>query len=116
MNRAPLIDLEPKRTLGQGSCAHVDLALSPEGVSELTAVAKALSDPVRLQIVDVLRRHAGEVCVCDLEALFDISQPTLSHHLKKLRDAGLVGVVRRSQWAYHFVIPDKLETFESWLG
>jgi DNA-binding transcriptional ArsR family regulator len=69
--------------------------LAPESVAGLVGVAKALSDPVRLQIVDVLRRQAGDVCVCDLESLFDISQPTLSHHLKKLREAGVVGSVKR---------------------
>ena len=110
-----MMDLEPPRTLGQGCCADVVVTLDPDTVRELTTVAKALADPVRLQIVDVLRRRAGEVCVCDLEPLFDISQPTLSHHLKRLREAGLVGVVRRAQWAYYFVIPEKLEAFETWL-
>ena len=51
-------------------------------------VAKALGDPIRLQLVDVLRKHAGKVCVCELVPLFDISQPTVSHHLKVLREAG----------------------------
>ena len=111
-----MIALEPPRALGQGCCAEVELSLSPDAVAELTAIAKALADPVRLQIVDVLRRGAGEVCVCDLEGLFDISQPTLSHHLRKLREAGLVGVVRRAQWAYYFVVPEKLEAFTSWLS
>ncbi len=111
-----MVDLEPPRALGQGCCADVAVTLDPVTVRDLTAVAKALADPVRLQIVDVLRRRAGEVCVCDLEPLFDISQPTLSHHLRKLREAGLVGVVRRAQWAYYFVIPDKLEAFETWLS
>ena len=58
----------------------------------MAAVAKALGDPVRLQLVDVLRKHAGKVCVCELVPLFDLSQPTVSHHLKVLRDAGIVGV------------------------
>ncbi len=116
MDELPVVELEPQRTLGQGCCAHVELALSQSGVDELTAVAKALADPVRLQIVDVLRRQAGEVCVCDLERLFDISQPTLSHHLRKLREVGVVGVVRRAQWAYYFVIPEKLEPLASWLS
>jgi len=61
---------------------------------DLSTIAKALGDPIRLQIVDVLRTHAGEVCVCELVPLFDVSQPTLSHHLKKLRDAGLVDSVK----------------------
>src|SRR3954451_7211331 len=96
MNALPL-ELEPPRTLGQGGCARVSLELPTGGVDELTAVAKALSDPIRLQIVDVLRRRAGQVCVCDLQSLFPIAQPTLSHHLRKLREAGLVGVERRGQ-------------------
>ena len=58
------------------------------------AVIRATSESTggRLTIVDVLRKHAGKVCVCELVPLFDISQPTLSHHLKKLRDAGIIGV------------------------
>ena len=61
----------------------------------MAEVAKALGDPVRLQLVDVLRKHAGKVCVCELVPLFDISQPTLSHHLKKLREAGIVDSERQ---------------------
>ena len=62
----------------------------------MAKVAKALGDPIRLQLVDVLRKHAGKVCVCELVPLFDLSQPTLSHHLKKLRDAGIVDSERRA--------------------
>ena len=61
----------------------------------MAEVAKALGDPVRLQLVDVLRKHAGKVCVCELVPLFDISQPTVSHHLKELREAGIVGLRAR---------------------
>ncbi len=116
MNELPVIDLEPRRSLGQGCCAVVESGIDTTAARDLVAVAKALADPVRLQVVDVLRRHAGEVCVCDLQSLFDISQPTLSHHLKRLREAGLVGVVRRGQWAYYYVLPDKLEELKSWLS
>ena len=112
----PVLDLEPRRVLGQGCCAHVDVELSATDVTALTALAKALADPVRLQIVDVLRRQAGEVCVCDLQPLFGISQPTLSHHLRKLRDAGVVGVVRRGQWAYYYVHPSALDGLSAWLA
>lgn len=63
----------------------------------MAEVAKALGDPIRLQLVDVLRKHAGNVCVCELVPLFDISQGTLSHHLKKLRDAG-IGDSERICW------------------
>jgi len=110
------VDLEPRRALGQGCCARVEVELSTMDVDALSRLGKALSDPVRVQIVDVLRRQAGEVCVCDLQPLFAISQPTLSHHLKKLRDAGLVGVVRRGQWAYYYVQPSALDPLSAWLA
>jgi ArsR family transcriptional regulator, arsenate/arsenite/antimonite-responsive transcriptional repressor len=108
--------MEPQRTLGTGCCADVSLELDKDGVARLTAVVKALADPVRLQIVDVLRRHAGQVCVCDLQTLFPISQPTLSHHLRRLREAGVVGVERRGQWAYYYVEPDALKELSTWLS
>jgi ArsR family transcriptional regulator len=110
-----LLELEPTRSLGQGCCADVSLELSSKKVAGLTSAMKALADPVRLQLVDVLRRHAGEVCVCDLQALVPISQPTLSHHLRKLREAGIVGVERRGQWAYYYVIPESLKELSAWL-
>jgi ArsR family transcriptional regulator len=75
-----------------------------------------LADPTRVQLVDVLRKHAGEICVCELEPLFDIKQSTLSEHLKKLRDAGLVGVERRGLWAYYYVNPEALKELSAWLN
>ena len=81
----------------------------------MATVAKALGDPVRLQLVDVLRKHAGKVCVCELVPLFDLSQPTVSHHLKVLRDAGIVGSERTGLWAYYYVIPDTLKELSAWL-
>jgi ArsR family transcriptional regulator, arsenate/arsenite/antimonite-responsive transcriptional repressor len=82
----------------------------------MAAVAKALGDPIRLQLVDVLRKHAGKVCVCELVPLFDISQSTLSHHLKKLRDAGIVDSERQGLWAYYYVIPGALNELSTWLS
>ena len=116
MNELRVIDLEPPRALGQGCCNPVEVGLGATEADELVEIAKALADPVRLQVVDVLRRQAGKVCVCDLQSLFDISQPTLSHHLRRLREAGLVGVERRGQWAYYYVLPEKLEALRSWLS
>ena len=72
--------------------------------------------PVRLQLVDVLRKHAGKVCVCELVPLFDLSQPTVSHHLKVLRAAGIVGSERQGLWAYYYVIPDALTELSTWLS
>lgn len=87
-----------------------------EQANRIAEVAKALGDPIRLQLVDVLRRHAGKVCVCELVPLFDVSQPTLSHHLKKLREAGIVDAERRGLWAYYYVIPESLDQIARWLG
>ncbi len=81
----------------------------------MAAVAKALADPVRLQLVDVLRKHAGKVCVCELIPLFDLSQPTVSHHLKILRSAGIVDSERRGLWAYYYVKPEGLKELSTWL-
>jgi DNA-binding transcriptional ArsR family regulator len=69
-------------------------------------VAKAISEPVRVQILDVLRRSPQAVCQCELIALFDIKQSLLSHHMKKLADSGLVVVERRHKWAYYCVADD----------
>jgi ArsR family transcriptional regulator len=82
----------------------------------MAAVAKALGDPTRIQLVDVLRKNAGKVCVCELVPLFDLSQPTVSHHLKILRDAGIVGSERKGLWAYYYVVPEALEELSEWLG
>jgi ArsR family transcriptional regulator len=112
------VDLMPKRKrpVGEPCC---DPLVHPEidaaKAQRLAVVAKALSDPIRLQLVDVLRRHAGKVCVCELTPLFDVSQPTVSHHLKVLRDAGLVDVERRGLWSFYYVIPQATKEFESWL-
>src|SRR6266566_6399173 len=86
-----------------------------EQAIRMAGIAKALGDPVRLQLVDVLRKHAGTVCVCELVPLFDLSQPTISHHLKVLRQAGLVGSERQGLWAYYYVIPDALKELSKWL-
>jgi ArsR family transcriptional regulator len=106
-----------KRAAGEPCCeALVYPAIDRDRADRLAAVAKALSDPVRVQLVDVLRQHAGQVCVCELVPLFDIAQNTLSHHLKKLRDAELVGVERRGLFAYYYVKPEALEDLNSWLS
>jgi ArsR family transcriptional regulator len=105
-----------KRAAGERCCEPVALPeVDAAGAERIAVVAKALADPIRVQLVDVLRRHAGEVCVCELEPLFDISQPTLSHHLRRLREAGIVGVERRGLWAYYYVLPDALAELRGWL-
>ena len=106
-----------KRAAGEPCCEPVVYPdVEREQAVRMAEVAKALGDPIRLQLVDVLRKHAGKVCVCELVPLFDISQPTLSHHLKKLRDAGIVDSERRGLWAYYYVIPEALQELTAWLG
>jgi ArsR family transcriptional regulator len=84
--------------------------------ARVATVAKALSDPARVEIVDLLRQADGEVCQCDLQPLFPISQPTLSHHLKKLIAAGLVSTERRGKWAFYSLTPTAMEDLKSWLS
>jgi ArsR family transcriptional regulator len=113
------LELTPKhkRPAGERCCEPVvypDVERAEAG--RMAEVAKALGDPIRLQLVDVLRKHAGKVCVCELVPLFDISQPTLSHHLKRLRDAGIVDSERRGLWAYYYVKPEALKELSAWLS
>ena len=106
-----------KRPAGEPCCEPVVYPdIESDQARRMAAVAKALGDPIRMQLVDVLRRHAGEVCVCELVPLFDLSQPTVSHHLKVLRQAGIVGSERRGLWAFYFVNPDALEELSTWLS
>jgi ArsR family transcriptional regulator len=106
-----------KRQAGEACCQPVVYPdVEREQAQRMAVIAKALGDPVRLQLVDVLRKHAGKVCVCELVPLFDISQPTLSHHLKTLRQAGIVDSERRGLWAYYYVLPDALEELTAWLS
>ena len=115
------VDLElapkQKRAAGERCCEPVVYPeVERQQAERMAEVAKALGDPVRLQLVDVLRKHAGAVCVCELVPLFEISQPTVSHHLKVLREAGIVGSERQGLWAYYYVIPDALKELSSWLS
>jgi ArsR family transcriptional regulator, arsenate/arsenite/antimonite-responsive transcriptional repressor len=112
------LELSPKqkRPAGEPCCAPVVYPdVERVQAERMARIAKALGDPIRLQLVDVLRKHAGKVCVCELVPLFDLSQPTVSHHLKVLRDAGLVDSERRGLWAYYYVTPDALEELSAWL-
>ena len=93
--------------------AGLDPTLDAE---RLAAVAKALSEPLRVQIVDVLRRTDDPVCQCELIALFEIKQSLLSHHMRKLTDAGLVAVERRHKWAYYSIPADAFRELTAWLS
>jgi ArsR family transcriptional regulator, arsenate/arsenite/antimonite-responsive transcriptional repressor len=116
-----LLDLElmpkQKRPAGEPCCKPVVYPdVQRAQALRMAEVAKALGDPIRLQVVDVLRKHAGQVCVCELVPLFDVGQPTLSHHLKKLREAGIVDSERRGLWSYYYVVPDAVKELSAWLS
>lgn len=97
-------------------CPAAGDALADEQTERLAALARALGDPVRVQLVHVLRARSGELCQCELAPLFDVSQPTLSHHLRKLREAGIVTVERRGVWAYYSIDPESLKELSTWLS
>lgn len=78
-------------------------SLSTRDAQRVVDDLEILAHPVRLQLLDVLTRNEGKVCVCDLEAAVPVKQPTVSHHLKLLREAGLVDSERQGLWAYYFV-------------
>lgn len=89
------------------SSAATNQALSPDEATELAAAFKALGDPVRLRLLSLIAAHeGGEACVCDLSGAFDLTGPTISHHLKVLRQAGLVASERRATWVYYRVRPE----------
>jgi ArsR family transcriptional regulator, arsenate/arsenite/antimonite-responsive transcriptional repressor len=83
--------------------------LTEQDAKPLAGVFKALSDPVRLRLLSLIASfEGGEACVCDLTGPFDVSQPTISHHLRVLREAGLIDCERRGTWVYYWVLPDAL--------
>jgi ArsR family transcriptional regulator len=99
-----------------GACCAPAVGPDPGfDAARIAALARALADPLRANIVDVLRRSAVAVCQCELVPLFDIPQSTLAHHVKKLVDAGLVTVERRHKWAYYSLNPDAFEELTAWL-
>jgi ArsR family transcriptional regulator len=97
--------------LENGTCC-TPLAREPLGAADADVLAprfKALADPVRLRLLSLVQScEGGEACVCDLTAAFDLSQPTISHHLKVLLDAGLLTREKRGVWAFYRVRPETL--------
>ncbi|RDI55180.1 ArsR family transcriptional regulator [Nocardia mexicana] len=84
---------------------------------EMARVFKALSDPVRLRLLSAIASRAGqEACVCDMSDGFDVTQPTISHHLKVLREAGLLTSERRASWVYYRVVPEALQRLSRMLA
>jgi ArsR family transcriptional regulator len=116
MKKVTSLQLQAETSLG--CCGPVvQPQLSDEGAQQAAELFKALADPARLQILDVLSQHAGDVCACDFEGMVGLpdaatgqrpKQPTISHHLKVLRAAGLVESEKRGLWVYYFIRPERL--------
>lgn len=84
--------------------------MAEQQATELATMFKALGDPVRLRLLSLIASNpGGEACVCEISVTFDLSQPTISHHLKLLRAAGLLDCERRGTWVYYWVIPAALQ-------
>ena len=91
--------------------------LSAEQAERIVPLVKALADPVRLRLLSMVASHAdGEACVCDLNDAFDLSQPTISHHLKVLHEVGLLDRTKRGVWVYYSVKPDALADLGALIG
>jgi ArsR family transcriptional regulator, arsenate/arsenite/antimonite-responsive transcriptional repressor len=91
--------------------------LTMEQAEQVAPLLKALADPVRLRLMSlVASRQGGEACVCDLNEAFDLSQPTISHHLKVLHEAGLVDRDKRGVWVYYRARPQALAAVGALIG
>lgn len=111
-----LVELTPVETVA--CCPPLTKEpLSAEQAEQVAPLLKALADPVRLRLLSLVAAHAGgEACVCDLQEGFDLSQPTISHHLKVLHRIGLLDRSKRGVWVYYKVRPEALEGLVTLLG
>lgn len=99
-------------TLLEDCCTPVlEQVITPTEAESLAGSLKAIADPVRLRLISLVAAHTDrEACVCDLTAPVGLSQPTVSHHLKVLVDAGILTREQRGRWAYYRLVPDSLDT------
>ncbi len=107
--------MEALRVLPTLCCGPATPPLAPGERDALAARFKALADPARVAIVNRLAA-ADEVCVCDLNTTLDLAQPTVSHHLRVLREAGLVEASRRGTWAFYRLVPEAIAQLREALG
>ncbi len=111
-----LLDLTPLEAVA--CCSPLTRRpLSADAAERISPLLKALGDPVRLRLLSLVASHAdGEACVCDLQEAFDLSQPTISHHLKVLHEVGLLDRSKRGVWVYYRVQPSALADLATLLG
>ena len=110
------LELTPVETVA--CCAPlVEEPISAEQADRIAPLLKAIADPVRLRLLSLVASHGdGEACVCDLNDAFDLSQPTISHHLKVLHEVGLLDRSKRGVWVYYRVRPEALRDVAKMLG
>src|SRR5712692_7175903 len=94
----------------RGCCVAVAPPLPAARADELAALFKALADPTRVQMLHMLKAASEPICVCDFTAAFDLGQPTISHHIARLKDAGLVSSFKRGVWSFYTLRLDLSET------
>ena len=111
-----VLDLSPVETAA--CCSPLQREpLSMEQAQQVAPVLKAMADPVRLRLVSLVASHeGGEACVCDLTDAFELSQPTISHHLKVLHETGLLDRSKRGTWVYYRVRPEALASLAALIG
>jgi ArsR family transcriptional regulator, arsenate/arsenite/antimonite-responsive transcriptional repressor len=104
------LDVMSDQTLRPPDCCAplAETPINAEDAVALARVFKAVGDPVRLRLLSMIASRGGETCVCDLTAPFDLTAPTISHHLKVLREAGLIDCERRGTWVYYWARPESM--------
>jgi len=108
----PALD-QKARTRAKGSCVELAQPLPSQQALELALLLRALADPTRVQMLHMLKAATEPVCVCDFTAAIDLEQPTISHHLARLRDAGLVTTFRKGIWAFYTLSGDLSDTAQA---
>ena len=118
VSTSPAPSIEPASAAGEACCVPLlREPLSAVQAAELAHILKALADPTRLRLVSMVAAHeGGEACVCDLTAPLGLTQPTISHHLKILVDAGILSRDKRGVWAYYALRPAALSALAAILG
>jgi len=95
----------PELSRIRGCCQQLATTLPVSQAERLATLFKAFADPTRVQMLHMLKAASEPICVCDFTAAFDLGQPTVSHHLAKLREAGLVTSSKRGIWTFHSIAP-----------
>ena len=116
MSKSSVLELTPVQTVA--CCAPLTKEpLTADAAERIAPLLKALADPVRLRLLSLVASHAdGEACVCDLNDAFDLSQPTISHHLKVLHESGLLDREKRGVWVYYRITAGALHDLSALLG